>query len=329
MSTRTKIATPGRRFIESEAYQRALDGGYFRSGHPLPESAPIELLDGPELRGTMRLRTYTDLTDFDIEGVPFVGELPGVAHLPQVVETIPVENVMVELASETSESLLAQARDDGEPLPEGQLSTSAATPTLQKLPRVGMAQPVTLDVLDEPGRVESFINRRMSLGINLGLENDMLNGNAWWNSFPSQASLTPIVRSGGVYRANTLARAVGAVQTAGWYERPLQIVIHPTTYALMFEEEDGSQRPLGTDVQGMFKDTVDTWVITNKIPVDEALVGDFFNGIALFTKGPLTAEMSRQHKDLLTRSMVLLKFEFRAFAWVREPNALVQVTGLT
>lgn len=97
----------------------------------------------------------------------------------------------------------------------------------------------------------------------------------------------------------------------------------------MFEEEDGSQRPLDIDVQGMFKDTVDTWILSNKIGVDTALVGAFFNGVALFTKGPVTVALSRNHQDFSARDLVMLAIEFRCFAWVREPTALVQVMRLT
>jgi hypothetical protein len=58
-------------------------------------------------------------------------------------------------------------------------------------------------------------------------------------------------------------------------------------------------------------------------------VGDFFNAVALFVKGPLTVGFSRNHQDLLKRSMVMMTLGFRAFAWARQPSALCLVTGIS
>ena len=38
----------------------------------------------------------------------------------------------------------------------------------------------------------------------------------------------------------------------------------------------------------MFDGNVDAWIVSKAMPVGEALVGDLFNAVALFVKGPLT-----------------------------------------
>jgi len=333
--TPTLNVNAGRKFTRSNAYKRARQDGVFQSGDP--ESAMdlsgIEVLNARELRAALGLRAYTDLSDFDIQGVPFVGELPSVAHLPQVVETVPIENLIVELDSESSEFQLATAVEDGQTLPEADFQFGTS-PTIQKLPRYGISVPITLGMLDEPGRVESLINRRLQLGVGRGLETDMIAGNNWGFGGPAgnvsggllaNAGTGPFSKSG--YRANSVRNAVAEVQEAGFYERCHQVVMHPVTLATLFEEEDGSQRPL--PVMEMFDGVVDQWIVSNRMPPGQALVGDFFAAIALFVKGGLTVEVSRNHLDFVKRSMCELKLEYRAFAWLRQPEAVALVTGLT
>lgn len=334
--TLAPVVNAGRRFVESPDYKRARRDGVFQSGYPVEATIPsgIEVLNARELRAALGLRAYTDLSDFSIEGVPFVGELPSSSHLPQAVETIPVDNLQVELDTESSESQLAGAVEDGQPLPEASFNFGT-TPVMQKLPRFGVSVPVTLGMLDESGQVESLINRRLQLGFGLGLENDMINGNNWGFGGPAgnvpggllaNYGTGPVAKGVG-YRAIAIRNGVAEVQDAGWYLRPHQVVINPLTLAAVFEEEDGSQRPL--NVMEEFAGQVDSWIVTNKMPVGEALVGDFFAAIALFVKGGLTVEVSRNHLDFLKRSMCELKLENRSFAWLRQPTAVALVTGLS
>jgi hypothetical protein len=314
----------GRRFIESEPYRRAHEDGHFRSGRLPDELSGIPVSDNAELRSALQLRTYSDLTMFEIEGTPFVGELAAFSRLPSFVETIPTEKVFVELSTELSENELATAVNDGQPYPEGQLNFGGS-PTLTKIPRFGVGQPVSLGILDEPGQVSSVIDRRMQFGVGLGLENDILNGNGFWTGAIAGAGNT--LAKGAGYRAFAIRGAVAMVQDNGWYARPLQVVINPLTAATLFEEEDGSGRPLA--ILDMFDDNVDTWIVSKEMPAGQALVGDFFSAIALFVKGGLEIATSRNHQDFLTRSMVELTLGFRCYSWLRQPTALCAVTGIS
>jgi len=329
----------GSQFVESEPYQRARESGAFREGNrPLTNGiSGVDVGTTGEILRALRLRTYADLSMFDIEGSPYVGEQPTAAHVPAACEAVPVEGLQIELASETIEGQYAAGVLDGQPYPQAAMAFAGAqggtgvAPTLQKLPRFGISVPVTLNMLDEPGKVASLINRRLGYSIGLGLENEMLNGGltvGTSGSLIAQAAApgSPVAK-GASYRAFAIRGAVEAVQGAGWYERPLQVVIHPTTYGTLFEEEDGSQRPLA--ILEMFDSTVDSWIVSNKMPAGEALVGDFFAAVALHVRGPLEIGISRQFQDFLARSMAMMTVGFRAFADVREPSALCLVTGIS
>lgn len=328
----------GRRFVESEQYLSARAAGTFKESNRQfpPELAGVDVLDTRELIQATRLRTYADLVSFEIDGVPYVGEAPKAANLAQAVETIPTEGLQVELTSENAETSFAQGVEDGTPFPEIALSFNGSegggptAPTLQKLPRFGIAAPATLSQLDEPGVVESLINRRIAASVPLGLENEMLNGGltvGTAGSILTQAAApgSPVAKSG--YRAFAIRNAVTDVQNAGWYERPLQVVLNPATAGALFEEEDGSQRPLA--ILEMFDSYVDSWIVSNKMPAGQALVGDFFNAIGMFIRGPLSVGVSRNYQDYLVRGQVMITIGCRAFSWVRQPSALCLVTGIS
>jgi hypothetical protein len=315
----------GRRLIESPQYRQARESGAFKSRHPGARDGVkgIEVLSNAELVDMLRARQAVGLLGFDIEGVPFPSELPVATNLPAVVETIPTEHLQVELAPELSEDMLATAVPYGTPLREGS-ATWGPTPALQPLYRFGNAQPVSLGVLDDPGAVASLLNRRLRGGVNLGLENDLINGNGYWPGMLANAGDTNA--KGVSYRAFAIRQGIANVQSLGWYVRPLQVMLHPTTACALFEEEDGSQRPL--NILEMFKLTVDTWITSKFMPVGQALVGDFFEAVGLFVHGGLEVDLSRNHMDFLSRGLVEMKIEFRTYAWVRNTSALDLVTGL-
>ena len=311
----------GRRFVESEQYLKARAAGHLASGEFDLDWVPVA--SAAETRSALRLRTYSDLSPFDIEGTPAVGELPAAAHLPSAVETIPTDHIQVELATETSENALGTAVNDGTAYSEVAVNFGS-TPTLTKLPRFGTRVPITLGQLDEPGIVSSIIDRRITLGVGLGLENEIINGNAFWSGAVASAGET--VAKASTYRADAVCNGIAAVQGAGWYVNPLQVVVHPTTRANIYTERDTAGRPLG--VSDMLDDQVDNWIISKEIPVGEALVGDFFEGIGLFTHGELEIAVSKNHADFFARGMVALTIGFRCYSWVRQPTALCLVTGL-
>ncbi|MDQ1426626.1 MAG: hypothetical protein QOK39_102 [Acidimicrobiaceae bacterium] len=323
----------GGRFVASEQYLEARKAGHFKGrARRFPCLDGVELLTAAEMRQSLHLRTFSDLTPFSIDGVPKIGELPVIAGLLSAVETIPEEEMQVELAVELQEIALASAVPDGAPLPED-IFNWAASPTLQKLYRVGSAAPVSLGTLDSPGRVAAVLDRRLRLGFPLGMENDIINGNGLWpgilqmpTSATGDATHCAAVVHSSNYRADALALAVAAVQTNGWHG-PLQVLIHPTTRAAIFTERSAtSGDPVTADA--MLWDVINAWMPSKFMPLGTAIVGDFFNAIAFFVRGGVEAGISSEHLNLFIRGLVDLMLYTRGYSWVRQAGALAVVSGL-
>jgi HK97 family phage major capsid protein len=179
-------------------------------------------------------------------------------------------------------------------------------------------------MLDEPGLIQSVLDRRINLGLGLGLEHDILLGNAMWTGLLAAAG-TVAVAKGAAYRADAIVNAVGAVAGGGWCG-PHTAICHPTTWAAIHTERDTSARPL--DVASMVDGQVSQWVLSKSVTVGKAIVGDLFSAVALFTRGPLEMSLSREHGDFLLKSQVAMMLSFRAFPWIRQPAAVAIVTGL-
>lgn len=327
----------GAALLASEAYQRAVKDGDFARGRLPDDMLSVPLLDEAELRSALRLRTYSDLSGFDIAGSPVVANLPTTAVLPSLAETIPTTKLQVLLAAEGSEQAYAGSANDGQPLPEANLNYGAGA-TLTKLPRFGSATPVTLGVLDEPGMVASLLQSRFELGYLLGLENEMLNDSAagFWTGILNLATnatgdathAIAYARSG-QYRLEAIVSAAALVQANGWYTRPLQVLSHPSTKAAAkTERATTSGDPVS--LPSMIADgdiDIDHWLVTKFMAPGLVVVGDFFGALAIIQRGGLSMELAPNHRDFLARGMVDMKLETRLLVWPREPSALCIATG--
>ncbi len=320
--------TAGQRFARGRLVAEARKGSGKSRGVTIPEGNQT-LLSGRDLIGTLKLRTYSNLLIFDIDGVPKVSVLPAPARVPSLVETIITTKPYLELGDELTQQITADGALDGTPLVEPAMNFGS-TPTPTILPRFGLALPIARSVLDDENQVASLLDARLQRGITLGLELKLLAGSSTdptGTGILNVSGTTTVAKGGSdVYRLDTVARGVSAVQGLGWYERPLQAVAHPTTLEAMRVEKDTvghyAFRP-----QAITPD-IEAWVPSTAVPVGSAIVGDFFNGAVLFLKDGLTIEVSTQHLDFLKRDMLMWSLATRAYAWIRNPSAFAICTGL-
>lgn len=329
MTTRTRSSSLGHRFVASEAFARARSVAMGPSGAAIPEQRVVGL-STRELCEALRLRTYTDLLAFEIDGTPVPALLPEPARVPQLVTTVPVDHVQLELGPELSENVTAGGALDGAPLPEAAFTFGSA-PTLTPVPRFGLAWPVSKATLDEPGIVEQLLDRRLNLGFTVGLERQIIAGVV---GDPNGAGILnvdpPNVTKGGsdVYRLDTVARAVQTVQDAGWgIATPLSVVGSPTTLEAIRTEKSAGSEELYAFREHVVPD-VDVWVPSLAVPAGVVVVGDFAGGAMLFLKGPLEVSVATAHSDFLVRSMVEMKIECRAYSWIGQPSAFCVAEGL-
>jgi len=164
----------------------------------------------------------------------------------------------------------------------------------------------------------------------LGLERQILTAPSGDPNGPGILNVagTSTVAKGGsdTYRLDTLARGVQTVQDAGWYVSGVQAVAHPTTLEAIRTEKDavGNYVFRPKDVTP----DIDAWVPSTLVPIGTSVVGDFFNGAALFLKDGLSIEVATSHLDFMSRDMLEWTLDTRAYAWVRNPTAFCIVTGL-
>lgn len=319
--------TFGERYVESEAFRR--NRAAVRGPGPLVlEHREDTVLTSRELMQELKLRSYSDLTMFDIEGVPFPSLLPLPALVPGLVTTVDAEHLQVELAQELEQNVIAEGAFDGTPLIEADFEFNQ-NPTLQPVCRFGMAWPVTQGVLDQPGTVSAILDKRLQLGFKVGLESQILSAPAGSiNGAGILSSDPPSVAFGGsdVYYADTLARAIASVQGAGFgVGVPISVVAQPTTLEQIRTQKD----TVGQYVfrPHLFPDVVN-WTPSLQVPVGTAVVGDFANGCLQFVHGGVSVATSVAYMDFMKTAKVMFKIESRVYIWVAQPSAFCLATGL-
>jgi HK97 family phage major capsid protein len=197
---------------------------------------------------------------------------------------------------------------------------------------VGTAWPVTLQFLDDPGPAAAMLDSRLRLDFALGLELDMLVGDGTGARFTGvlNAVGTGLVTKGdaghvGEFRLDAIARAITVTHDAGWYVAPLAVVAHPDTLLAIRQEKDAGTRYVFNPA---LAEDIEAWVPSTSIPVGKAIVGDFFNGAALYLKEGAGVDTAREHMDFFARAMAEMMLWTRAYFWVRRPEAFTVVVGL-
>lgn len=194
--------------------------------------------------------------------------------------------------------------------------------------------PVTAEMLEDYPALQSYVDGRLALGLNLSEENELLNG----------AAATPPHIVGLLNRANKHADQARGADTnadailkqvlailADAYIMPDGVVVHPTNWQTIVLSKDGNGVYYG---QGPFSamQTPVLWglpaAVTPVIASGTALAGAFRSCAQRFVRRGVTISASNSHSDYFTKRLVAVMAEMREALAVYRPGAFGKVTGL-
>jgi HK97 family phage major capsid protein len=195
--------------------------------------------------------------------------------------------------------------------------------------------PVTDEMLEDVPSLETYLNVRLGLGVDLELDDQLLNGNAAANppelsGVLGRAALAAAVARGADTNADAIAKQISAIETAMGV-RPEGIVIHPTNWLTIQLAKNGDGLYYGG---GPFvpAQSPTLWgvpvAVTSAIAVGTALVGCFATFGQLFARGPLRVEATNSHSDYFIRNLIAIRAERRATLALYREAAFGTVTGL-
>jgi HK97 family phage major capsid protein len=224
---------------------------------------------------------------------------------------------------------------EGATKPESALTFDQKTDPVSKLAHW---LPVTEELLEDVPAIQSYIDARLILGVQLAEDDQLLNGNGTppnLMGIMNRAGLaTPVARNAGATppetNADAILRQITAIATSA-FVYPDGIVMNPVNWFTVATSKDTTGAYFGG---GPFSSlpTATLWgtrvALTASIVANTALVGAFGTMSQVFRKGGIRVEASNSHQDFFIKNLVAIRAEERLALAVYRPGAFGKVTGL-
>lgn len=193
--------------------------------------------------------------------------------------------------------------------------------------------PVTEEMLEDVPGIRSYIDGRLTLGVQLTEEDQLLNGNG------TPPNLQGILQRSGLQAAqargadnnpDAILKQANNIRINAFAE-PDAVIIHPSNWqAVQLGKDAQGQYYGGGPFAGQLANQL--WglrvVVTPAIAAGTALVGSFGAWSQIFRRGGLRVEASNSHSDFFQRNQVAIRAEERLALAVYRPAAFGTVTGL-
>lgn len=314
---RPRAESIGEAFVKSDGYQRLRDQGF----------------SGNWTTGTIDMEGKTLLSEASGSGGKLVVPQyePGV--VPTLFQRLTVANLMasgttdtntINYMIESSVTNAAAAVAEGASKPESTIVFDMTTEPVKKL---ATFLPVTEEMLEDVAGIQSYINSRLALFVQIKEEDSLLNG-AGTNDLIGLVSRIPANNKGlrsstaSATDADHLFRAISRVRES--FLEPDGIIIHPNDWEGIVALKNTTANYLG---QGPFTSEVgpNLWgmrvVVTNAVAEAKPIVGAFQTAAQVYRKGGLRVEASNSHSTFFQENKVAIRAEERLALAVYRPAA--------
>lgn len=262
--------------------------------------------------------------------------LPGVLTIPNrrltvrdLVSPGRTNSNLVRYLKETGFTNAAAMVAEGTRKPESSLTYALTDASVKKMAHFIKA---SSEILEDFPALQSQIDGRLTYGLDLYEENQLLKGSGAGNNLNgvyTQAStyVAPIAIAGAT-RIDTLRLMLLQAELA---EYPSDgIVLHPSDWASIELTKDSTGQYIIGNPQGTLSPTL--WsrpvVATQAMTVDTALVGAFKLGAQIFDRSDAGIVISTENEDDFVNNLVTILIERRMAFAVYRPEAFVKNTNL-
>jgi len=194
--------------------------------------------------------------------------------------------------------------------------------------------PVTEEMLEDVDQIQSYIDARLRIGIELTEEDQLLNGDGVapnLTGIMNRAGLAANVVRGTDTNEDAIFKQMMAIFNAS-FVMPDAHAINPSNWTAIQLSKDASGQYRGG---GPFASPVSPtlWglpvAVTPSIVLGTSLTGAFGSASQIFDKGQLRVEASNSHQDFFIKNLVAIRAERRLALAVYRPGAFGKVTGLS
>jgi HK97 family phage major capsid protein len=237
----------------------------------------------------------------------------------------------VSYMQETLFTNAAAAVLEGGVKPESTLTFEAVTDLVRK---IAHWLPVSEEMLEDVAQIRSYIDARLTLGVELAEEDEILNGSGvaphllGLRTRPGLAA--DVVRGAAETNADAIFRQAMAIFSASFL-MPTGVVMNPADWATtaLMKTTTGEYLAGGPFSPAI---TPTLWgmavAVTPVMTATVAFVGAFKQAAQIFRHGGIRVEASNSHADFFIKNLVAIRAEERLALAVYRPAAMGEVTGL-
>jgi HK97 family phage major capsid protein len=214
--------------------------------------------------------------------------------------------------------------------PESTLIFEAATSAVRK---IAHWIPVTEEMLEDFSQTRSIIDARLTLGLDLVEEDELLNGSGVAPhilGLMTLPGLTPAHARGGDSTMDAMFKQMTTIATTT-FVMPDGFVINPANWQTVQLAKNAQGNYLGSGPWAPAQ-TPTLWgirgAVTPAIVAGTALVGAFRTAAQIFRKGGVRVESSNSHASFFVNNLVAIRAEKRLALAVYREAAFGKVTGL-
>ena len=319
----------GQQFLESEAFAFIRAGGHraqssWRSpgAELMPRFWGATLTEDPASGGALVLPDY----QAGIRALPTRRLMVADLFAPGTTDSNVVSYMQETLFTNAAAPVL-----EGGLKPESTLTFAPVTDPVRK---IAHWLPVTEEMLEDVSQIRSYIDARLTLGVQIAEEDQLLNGSGVAPNIlgvEKRAALAAdVVRAAAENNADAIFRQIMAIYGSS-YLMPDGITMNPA---------DWSVTALMKTTQGVYLaggpfaplPAPTLWGLPVAVtPVQlatAAFVGAYKQAAQVFRKGGIRVEASNSHSDFFVKNLVAIRAEERLALAVYRPGAFGEVTGL-
>lgn len=316
----------GEQFVRSAAMEFIRKGGHRSQSAwrtPSVELFAATLTEDPASGGALVIPQYQ----------------PGI--LPTLTRRLTVEDLLSSGTTTTNAIIYmvektftnaANSVAEGAAKPESAMTFEARTEPVRK---VATWVPVSEEMLEDVAQIQSYINARLTLAVQLEKEDQLLNGTTTPPDIVGLMNRTGLATDVAMGVApdtaqDAIFRQVMAIFATS-YLMPDGIVANPTDWSqILLSKTTTGEYLTGGPFQPVQTPTL--WglpvAVTPAIVVGTALVGAYKTGAQVFHHGGIRVESSNSHQDYFVKNLVAIRAEERLALAVYRPGAFGKVTGI-
>lgn len=185
--------------------------------------------------------------------------------------------------------------------------------------------PVSRQILSDAGMLQSYINQRLTYGLKLEEEDEILNGDGTDGHINGLRNQDTAFNGGVTNQTilDTLLKAMNQVSLAEY--EATGVIMHPTDWTNLCLLKDTEGRYLFSDPHSMEQPRV--WgkavVPTQSMTLGQFQVGAYSLASALWDREDATVRISESHSDFFVRNLLVLLAEERVALTVYRPTSIV------